>query len=121
LVPLLIGGVALAAVVYGGYAMFGAGAKSPQHAPTSSPSGPPQAGPPQGAPPRGPGQTAVPPAPVIVTLSRTAAVPVTLTVIGNVQAYSTVAIKSQVDGQIVEVHFKEGQTVKKGDLLFTLD
>src|SRR5205085_2323841 len=77
--------------------------------------------PPQGAPPRGPGQTAVPPAPVIVTLSRTAAVPVTLTVIGNVQAYSTVAIKSQVDGQIVEVHFKEGQTVKKGDLLFTLD
>ncbi|MGH7003802.1 MAG: efflux RND transporter periplasmic adaptor subunit, partial [Alphaproteobacteria bacterium] len=36
-------------------------------------------------------------------------------------AYSTVAIKSQVDGQIIDVHFREGQTVTKGDLLFTLD
>ena len=80
LVPLLIGAVALAAVAYGGYALFGADAKSPQK-PASAPAGPPQPG-----QPRGPGQTTVPPAPVIVILSRTAAVPVTLTVIGNVQA-----------------------------------
>ncbi len=47
--------------------------------------------------------------------------PVIQTTIGTVQPYSAVAIKSQVDGQITQVHFKEGQVVKKGDLLFTLD
>jgi multidrug efflux system membrane fusion protein len=41
--------------------------------------------------------------------------------IGRVEAFSTVNVKSQVGGQITEVHFKEGQSVKKGDLLFTID
>ncbi|HUJ76998.1 MAG TPA: biotin/lipoyl-binding protein, partial [bacterium] len=49
------------------------------------------------------------------------AVPVQLQANGNAQAYSTVSIMSQVDGQIAQVHFTEGQDVKKGDLLFTLD
>jgi membrane fusion protein, multidrug efflux system len=49
------------------------------------------------------------------------AVPVQLTANGTAQAYSTVSIMSQVDGQIAQVHFTEGQDVKKGDLLFTLD
>jgi multidrug efflux system membrane fusion protein len=116
LVPLLIGGVALAAVAYVGYAVFGAGAPPTQRQPN-------QAGPAKPGSPPVAGQTRPqqPDAPVIVTPAKVAAVPVTLSVIGNVQAYSTVAIKSQVDGQILEVHFKEGQTVKKGDLLFTLD
>jgi multidrug efflux system membrane fusion protein len=41
--------------------------------------------------------------------------------IGNVQALRTVNVKSQVDGIIAEVHFKEGDDVKVGDPLITLD
>ena len=41
--------------------------------------------------------------------------------IGNVQALRTVSVKSQVDGIIAEVNFKEGDEVKAGDLLVTLD
>jgi membrane fusion protein, multidrug efflux system len=38
-----------------------------------------------------------------------------------VQAFSTVGVKSQVAGEIKEVHFSEGRDVKRGDLLFTID
>jgi multidrug efflux system membrane fusion protein len=48
-------------------------------------------------------------------------VPVQLRAIGSVEAYSTVTIKSMVGGQIYRVHFKDGQDVKKDDLLFTID
>lgn len=48
-------------------------------------------------------------------------VPVQLTAIGNVEAYSTVSVKSQIGGILTRVHFKEGQDVNKGDLLFTID
>lgn len=41
--------------------------------------------------------------------------------IGNVQPYTTVAVKSRVDGQVIAVAFQEGQMVKKNDLLFTID
>ncbi len=41
--------------------------------------------------------------------------------IGRVEAYSTVNIKAQLDGIVTQVHFKEGQEVKRGDLLFTID
>ena len=41
--------------------------------------------------------------------------------IGRVEAYSTVDIKAQVSGQLDKAHFDEGQFVKKGDVLFTLD
>ncbi len=113
LVPLVIGGVALVAVAFGGYALLNPGAKP---APTTAPATPPGAAQPRAGVPAG-----QPPAPVVVARVRTAAVPVTLGVIGNVHAYSAVAVKSQVDGQIREVHFREGQNVRKGDLLFTLD
>jgi multidrug efflux system membrane fusion protein len=49
------------------------------------------------------------------------AVPVQLSAIGTVEAYATVSIKSRVSGELVGVHFKEGQEVQKGDLLFTID
>jgi multidrug efflux system membrane fusion protein len=49
------------------------------------------------------------------------AVPIQLAANGTAQAYSTVSVMSQVDGQIAQVHFAQGQDVKKGDLLFTLD
>ena len=48
-------------------------------------------------------------------------VPEQVRVIGNVDPYTTVGVKPQVTGEIVGVHFTEGQDVKKGQLLFTLD
>lgn len=48
-------------------------------------------------------------------------VPVQLRAIGNVQAYATVSVLSQVGGQVFEIHFTEGQDVKTGDLLFSVD
>lgn len=48
-------------------------------------------------------------------------IPVEVRAIGNVEAYSTVSVKAQVAGEVERVFFKEGQDVKSGDLLFTLD
>lgn len=48
-------------------------------------------------------------------------VPVQIRAIGNVEAYSTVGIKSQIGGELARVHFREGQDVSKGELLFTID
>lgn len=48
-------------------------------------------------------------------------VPVQLTAIGNVEAYSIVEVKPQVDGELSKVYFKEGENVKKGELLFLID
>ncbi len=59
--------------------------------------------------------------PVIVATVVQKPVPVKLQAIGTVQAYSTVSIKSQVNGEIIRVHFNEGQDVKKGTLLFMID
>ena len=47
--------------------------------------------------------------------------PVQIQAIGTVEAFSVVSIKAQVGGELMRVHFKEGQDVKKGELLFTID
>jgi multidrug efflux system membrane fusion protein len=44
-----------------------------------------------------------------------------LQAIGRVETFSTVSLKSQVNGEILSVHFKPGDNVKKGDLLFKID
>ncbi len=62
-----------------------------------------------------------PPIPVTVGLATQKTVPVRLTAIGNVEAYSTIQVKSQIGGLLVKVHFREGQDVRKGQLLFTID
>ncbi|HEX4798742.1 MAG TPA: efflux RND transporter periplasmic adaptor subunit [Burkholderiales bacterium] len=63
-----------------------------------------------------------PPAiPVSVAQVAQEAVPFRLQAIGNVEAYSTVAVKARVDGQIVEVGFKEGEEARKGQVLFKID
>lgn len=62
-----------------------------------------------------------PPAPVIAGKVEQHDIPLQITAIGNVESYQTVQIRSQVNGQIVGVHFKEGQDVTRGQLLFTLD
>jgi membrane fusion protein, multidrug efflux system len=59
--------------------------------------------------------------PVTVTTVEEKTVPVQLTAIGNVEASSTVAVKSRVSGELKQVHFREGQDVAQGDLLFTVD
>ena len=59
--------------------------------------------------------------PVTVASSTTKDVPVEVRVIGTVEAFSTVAIKPQVTGELKEVHFKEGDEVKSGDRLFLVD
>ena len=62
-----------------------------------------------------------PPVPVAVAPVEQKAMPVQIQAIGTVEAYSVVSIKAQVGGELMRVHFKEGQDVKKGDLLFTID
>jgi membrane fusion protein, multidrug efflux system len=63
----------------------------------------------------------VPTVPVIVADVVTKTVPVQLRVIGNVEAYSVVSVKPQINGEILKVHIAPGQEVRKGDLLFTID
>jgi len=58
--------------------------------------------------------------PVVVAKVSQKAMPVQLTAIGNVGAYS-VSVRAQVAGELLQVHFKEGDLVKKGQLLFTID
>jgi multidrug efflux system membrane fusion protein len=62
-----------------------------------------------------------PPVPVLAARAEARDVPVELRNIGNVEAYSTVTVRSQITGEITQVHFREGQEVKAGDLLFTID
>jgi multidrug efflux system membrane fusion protein len=47
--------------------------------------------------------------------------PVELAAIGNAEAFSNVAVKSRIGGELKQVHFQEGQEVRQGDLLFTID
>ncbi|HUK46960.1 MAG TPA: efflux RND transporter periplasmic adaptor subunit [Terriglobales bacterium] len=62
-----------------------------------------------------------PPAPVIAADVEQRDVPVQIRAIGNVEAYQTVQIRSQVNGQIVKILFHEGQDVRADQLLFQLD
>jgi multidrug efflux system membrane fusion protein len=72
-----------------------------------------------------PAPAAVPPppaaVPVVVAAARTEDVPIYLSGIGTVQAYNTVNVQTQVDGQISQILFQEGQDVKAGDRLAIID
>jgi membrane fusion protein, multidrug efflux system len=59
--------------------------------------------------------------PVVTTKVSERDVPVDLAAIGNVEAYTTISVRSQVTGQLEAAHFHEGDFVKKGQLLFTID
>lgn len=60
---------------------------------------------------------------VPVTVARAVAktMPVQVEVIGNVEAYSNVSVRAQMAGEIERAYFTQGQDVKKGQMLFTLD
>jgi membrane fusion protein, multidrug efflux system len=72
--------------------------------------------------PQAAGQPAQPPAvPVTVTKVTLETVPLQVSAIGRTEAYSTVSVTSQAEGLMTKVYFTEGQFVKKGDLLFSID
>jgi len=60
-------------------------------------------------------------APVLAAEVRQRDVPVQVRNIGTVEAYATVSVKSLITGAVVTVHIKEGQEVRKGDMLFSID
>jgi multidrug efflux system membrane fusion protein len=92
-----VGGIAMLGLVLGGYWYFNHGA------------GPAARGPRAGA------------APVRVAKVTRHDMPVIERTIGNVVAFETVDVTPQVQGRVQQVFFKEGQMVKKGDLLFQID
>ena len=61
------------------------------------------------------------PVPVLAATAKAADVPIYLYGVGTVQAYYTVTVRAQVTGRLVSVPFREGQDVKKGDLLAQVD
>jgi multidrug efflux system membrane fusion protein len=61
------------------------------------------------------------PVPVVTTRVQSKSVPVTIPAVGTAEALSTVQIRAQVTGQLSAVNFSEGQEVRKGQLLFTID
>ena len=61
------------------------------------------------------------PAPVLVAPARSADVPIYLDAVGNTKALNTATVRPQVGGQIVKILFREGQDVKRGDVLAEID
>jgi multidrug efflux system membrane fusion protein len=59
--------------------------------------------------------------PVVAQPVKSSDVPIYLSGIGTVYAYNTVVVRSQITGQLVSIDFKEGQQVKKGDLIAQID
>ena len=64
---------------------------------------------------------AAPAVPVLVAPVEQKAMPVQVQAIGSAEANMVVSVRAQVGGQLMRVHIKEGQDVKKGDMLFTID
>jgi len=66
--------------------------------------------------PRGPA-----PVPVTVTTAQATSFPVVLSGLGTIQAFNSVTARTRVDGEVIKILFKEGETVKQGDLLAQID
>lgn len=61
------------------------------------------------------------PVPVLAAPAVQKDFPLEIKAVGNVESHATVAVKARVTGELQKVHFREGQEVSKGDLLFTID
>jgi membrane fusion protein, multidrug efflux system len=64
---------------------------------------------------------AAPRVPVTIATAAQRDVPIYYDALGTVTAYNTVAIRPQVDGQLISVDFRQGQEVRKGDVLAKID
>jgi multidrug efflux system membrane fusion protein len=73
------------------------------------------------APKADPGAVALPPVPVNMAEAKEELVPIQVRVVGNVEPLSSVGVKAQIGGQLLNVKFAEGATVTQGDLLFEID
>ena len=91
--------------------------------PASADGGPPAAGGPGGGGKGGPGggRGGGMNVPVTVTTVAQQDVPVDVQVVGNVEAYAAVTVRAQVTGELTRVSVKEGDYVKAGDMLFSID
>ena len=87
----------------------------PQHRPAASPEAP------KAVAKKGDGKGRAPAAPVTAATVIATDMPVILVAPGTVEPFANVAVKTRVDGQIVEVLFKEGDLVNENDILFRLD
>jgi multidrug efflux system membrane fusion protein len=70
---------------------------------------------------KGPTARDAPAATVLVGQARRRSLPIEVSNFGAVEALNSVAIRSQVTGQLVKIHFREGQEAKAGDVLFEID
>jgi multidrug efflux system membrane fusion protein len=61
------------------------------------------------------------PIPVVAGAAERRDMPIYLTGIGTVSAFNTVQVKARVDGQLTDIRFREGQSVKVGEVLATID
>jgi multidrug efflux system membrane fusion protein len=68
-----------------------------------------------------PGARPGPPTAVAVATVEQKTMPVEIAAIGTVEAYAVVSVRAQIGGELQRVHIKEGQDVRKDDLLFTID
>lgn len=66
-------------------------------------------------------QASDPRTPVVAVAAKLSDVSVYLDGLGSVTPINTVVVRSRVDGQLMEVRFREGQNVRRGDLLATID
>ncbi|MCC2096242.1 MAG: biotin/lipoyl-binding protein, partial [Hyphomicrobiales bacterium] len=62
-----------------------------------------------------------PPVPVVATLTSKQDVPITASAVATARALNSVVVRPQVDGTLLEVSFREGQEVKKGQVLARID
>ncbi len=114
---IFIGALAVVVAAGGGYAYYGmpkSGLSGGQ--PSALGGGAEKGAAGKGGAGKGPGTV-----PVSVAAVSQETVPFKIRAIGNVEALSTVSVKARVDGQIVEVGFKEGDEVRKGSVLFRID
>jgi multidrug efflux system membrane fusion protein len=89
------------------FAMFACKAKTPQSS--------------GGKQVKGGEKTAARPVPVTADVAKLKDIPKEIRAIGNAGSFATVSIKARVNGELQKVHFKEGQDVSRGKLLFTID
>jgi multidrug efflux system membrane fusion protein len=75
----------------------------------------------QATPPSGRGGASNAAVPVATAVVTEKAIPLEIDVIGTAEAYSTVSVRAQLTGELTTVTFNEGDDVRKGQVLFTLD